>query len=73
MNDTTQTGNTYKISIDRSSCCGYGVCAEICPEVFGLDEDGIVILLKDKIGDDLFDQANEAAYGCPQSVIKLDK
>src|SRR5262249_50603965 len=31
-----------KVVIDRAACCGYGICAEICPEVFKLDANGIV-------------------------------
>jgi ferredoxin len=72
MTEKTQTSKTYNINVDRDSCCGYGVCAEICPDVFGLDDDGIVVLLKDKVGEDLFEQANEAAYACPQLVIKVE-
>ena len=33
-----------KVVIDKPACCGYGVCAEICPEVYKLDENGIVYL-----------------------------
>ena len=31
-----------KVVINKPACCGYGVCAEICPEVYKLDENGIV-------------------------------
>ncbi|NNC38712.1 MAG: ferredoxin [Acidimicrobiales bacterium] len=73
MSEQKQSANSHKVTIDRSLCCGYGVCVEECPEVFGLDEDGIVVLLKGEVGSDLFDKANEAAYACPQMVIKLEK
>ena len=33
-----------RVVANRSACCGYGVCSEICPEVYGLDENGIVVL-----------------------------
>ena len=31
-----------KVVIDKAACCGYGVCAEICPQVYKLDDKGIV-------------------------------
>ena len=31
-----------KVVIDKPACCGYGICAEICPDVYKLDENGIV-------------------------------
>lgn len=63
----------YKVTADREQCCGYGVCAEICPEVYGLDEDGLIVLLKEEISEGLFESANEGAYACPQSVLKVEK
>lgn len=64
---------SYKITADREQCCGYGVCAEICPDVYGLDEDGLIVLLKEEISEGLFESANEGAYACPQSVLKVEK
>ena len=30
-----------KVVIDKAACCGYGVCAEICPQVYKLDDNGM--------------------------------
>jgi len=57
---------------DRGACCGYGVCAEICPEVFKLDEAGIVYLDDDIVAADLVDRAREAAEACPQLALTLE-
>lgn len=32
----------FKAVADRSRCCGYGLCATICPSVYKLDADGLV-------------------------------
>lgn len=56
---------------NRGACCGYGVCAEICPEVFRLDENGMVTLVTERVPAGLEDQAREAAAACPQSVLEI--
>jgi len=73
MTKENEASVAYKIKVDRDQCCGYGVCAEICPDVYGIDEDGLIVLLKEEVDDNLFEAANEGAYACPQSVIKVEK
>lgn len=29
---------TYRVLIDRSLCAGYGICADLAPDVIALDE-----------------------------------
>lgn len=61
-----------KIKIDRALCCGYGVCKELCPEIYDLDDGGIVVLLADTIPEGLEETAIEAAEACPQCVITFE-
>ncbi|GGL41795.1 ferredoxin [Nocardia jinanensis] len=63
---------TMKVSIDSEKCCGYGICAEICPSVFKLDEQGFVYLDGDVVGDEHARTAVEAADACPELVITLE-
>jgi ferredoxin len=62
---------TLKIVINKPACCGYGVCAEICPEVFKLDENGIVYVDDEIVPVGLEDQAREGADACPQSALSV--
>ena len=39
----------YQVIADRSRCCGYGLCAAVCPEIYKLDDDGIVYLTIDRV------------------------
>jgi ferredoxin len=65
------SGLKLKIVADRSACCGYGVCAEICPEIFKLDDLGIVTLLVDTVPEGMEAAAREGASACPQSALKI--
>jgi ferredoxin len=57
---------------NRSACCGYGVCNELCPEVFGLDENGIVLLKAEWVPAGLEKKATEAAQACPQNALAVE-
>ena len=63
--------SAWKVVINKPACCGYGVCAEICPDVFKLDENGIVYVEDELVPAGLEDQAREGADACPQSALKL--
>ena len=58
-----------KIEIDRDGCISCGLCAEICPEVFRIAEDGLSTVIPGASGSD--DKVGEAADACPVSVIHL--
>jgi ferredoxin len=34
----------YRIVIDRSLCSGFGACADLAPEIFAVDDGGLVTL-----------------------------
>lgn len=60
-----------KATIDRNGCIGCGVCADTCPEVFRIADDGLAEVYVDTIPA----TAEEAALGaqdeCPVSVITV--
>jgi ferredoxin len=60
-----------KVVANRSACCGYGVCAEICPEIYLLDENGIVVLATDTVPPGLEERAREGAAACPQNALEI--
>jgi len=60
-----------KIVINKPACCGYGICAEICPEVYKLDDAGIVYVDNEIIPEGLEEQAKEGAEACPQSALEV--
>ena len=60
-----------KVVIDKAACCGYGLCAEICPEVYKLDKNGIVYVDDAVVPPGLEDKAREGAEACPQAALAL--
>ena len=63
----------YKVTLDKEGCISCGLCENTCPEVFKMADDNKAEVIKAEIGDDLFAKANEAAEGCPVTVIKVEK
>jgi len=61
-----------KASIDRDGCIGCGLCAEICPSVFRMDEEGLAEVYGE-ITDETQGSAEEARDSCPVSVISIEE
>ena len=61
-----------KVSIDRGKCVGSGNCVYIAPDVFSQDDDnGMVILLTERLDASLGEAVAEAARQCPSMAIQL--
>jgi len=59
-----------RVKVTEDDCIGCGVCAQICTDVFVLDEDaGISKVIKPE-GSDC---AQEAADSCPVSCIIIEE
>lgn len=60
---------TMTVKIEREKCCGYGICAEICPSVYKLDAQGFVYVDSDLVpaGDE--EAAQEGAEACPEAAL----
>jgi len=61
-----------KTSINREECIGCGLCAETCPEVFRLADDGHAEVYADP-SPEAEDSVREAADSCPVSVIVTEE
>ncbi len=58
-------------SIDREGCIGCGLCADTCPNVFRMADDGLAEAFVRDVPAQEEAAAQEAADGCPVSVITL--
>ena len=59
------------IGIDRIRCDGFGMCAELLPELIELDDWGYPIVRSGDVPDDLLDHARMAVEACPVLAITL--
>ncbi|MFF9780587.1 ferredoxin [Streptomyces sp. NPDC013978] len=58
------------IEVDEGRCDGFGFCEQAAPEVFGLDDDGVVTVLLDGIPDTLAEHAEAATRACPVAALR---
>ncbi len=62
-----------KAVIDRDGCIACGLCADTCPEVFRMAEDGLAEVYVDVVPEEQEDAAAEAAEDCPVNVISVEE
>jgi ferredoxin len=70
--NTSSQGITLRAFADRERCCGYGICMQLCPEVFKADEQGIVYLANEIVPAALAEEAAEAAASCPAQALRVE-
>jgi len=58
-----------KLRVDMDLCVGHGRCYALAPDLFGEDERGYCVLLRDTVPPDLADQARLAEQNCPEGAI----
>ena len=68
----TSRNATLRVVADRSRCCGYGLCAQVCPQVYKLDADGLVYLDSDIVPAGLEEEAREGAAACPAEALTVE-
>lgn len=60
---------TLQVKVDREKCCGYGICAEICADVYKLDDQGFAYVDDENVPADLEESALEGVDACPEDAI----
>jgi ferredoxin len=58
----------YRIEIDRSLCSGFGVCAELAPNIFEVDPGGTATVRSGESNDPA---VLDAAAVCPMAAITV--
>ncbi len=60
-----------KAIVDGDLCIGCELCADTCPEVFRMMDDGLSHVIADPVPEDQYDCVQEAAEICPVTAISV--
>ncbi|MCP4632104.1 MAG: ferredoxin [candidate division Zixibacteria bacterium] len=60
-----------KVKIDRELCSSDGICADLCPEVFEMDDEDIAKVIVDEVPADSEDCVRDAIDSCPEDCIEI--
>lgn len=56
----------------REECLGDGICADECPEVFEMAEDGLAQVINAEPDESLREAVQNAADECPAEIIIVE-
>jgi ferredoxin len=60
------------LKADVGACQGYANCVVAAPDTYDIDDDGVVLLLKEEISEDERPRIEEAARSCPVSALTVE-
>jgi len=61
-----------RLLADFEACQGYGNCITGASDVFDIDDDGTVVLLKEEIPEADRARVEEAARSCPVNALTIE-
>lgn len=60
------------VRADLEACQGYANCVLAADDVFDIDDDGVVVLLKTTVPDGERPRVEEAARSCPVNALRVE-
>ena len=60
-----------RVHVDRERCVGSGVCESLAPEVFEIDDDGVLQVHREEPAADDLDGVRDAVQSCPARALAL--
>ncbi len=60
-----------RITADSAACQGYGNCITNASDVFDIDDDGVVVVLKNTVNEADRARVEEAARSCPVDALTV--
>jgi ferredoxin len=60
-----------QVQVDRDRCVGSGVCESLAPDVFEVDDDGLLIVHREEPAADDLDGVRDAVQACPARALAL--
>ncbi len=69
--ETASKPNCFKVEVDYDLCQGHANCMAEAPEIFQVDDKGMLTVLQETPDNALLKKAQAAAQYCPTSAIKI--
>ena len=66
-------GVRHQLRVNPIACVGHGMCAELLPEIIGLDPWGYPILASPDVPRHLLSHARRAVEACPALALLMDE
>lgn len=63
----------HRLAVNPIACTGHGICAELLPELVGLDEWGFPIVTGREVPPELGSLARRAVRLCPTLALRLER
>jgi ferredoxin len=61
-----------RVVVDRDRCVGSGTCEALAPDVFEVDDDGVLVVRRETPGDGEQSDVRDAVNACPTRALTLD-
>jgi ferredoxin len=62
---------TMRIEVNLAACEGHGLCAQVAPDVYEVDDEGYVRLRVDEISPAIEASAAAGARVCPVAALRV--
>lgn len=59
------------IEVAMERCEGHGLCEQVAPDIYRLDDEGELVLLAESVPADLVAKAEAGARVCPVAAIRV--
>ena len=60
-----------RVEVDRDRCVGSGTCEALAAEVFEIDDDGVLVVLREQPPDEALPDVRDAVQACPTRALAL--
>lgn len=62
-----------KIVASRDLCRGHGQCELFAPDYFQIDDDALVVVVKDEVAPEDLGSVQDAVTHCPEAALRLEQ
>jgi len=60
-----------RVQVDADLCVGSGACEALAPDVFEVDDDGVLVVHRPEPGQDELRDVADAVRSCPTRALSL--